>query len=103
MAREAAGGGKEKSVADQLRDLGVTKRHVLIKMAESGQLLAARYEMPHSYHHEGRAEFDKITTPRTSWGPLARPLPGHQKIRRKSQALERSTVPHLVRPKGLLV
>ena len=50
---------------DQLRALGV--RGVLVKMAERGQLLAVRCEMPQCYHHKGRGAFDPVTTPRTKW------------------------------------
>ena len=66
MAKTAAGGGgADSSVADQLRALGV--RGVLVKMAERGQLLALRCEMPQCYHHKGRGAFDPVTTPRTKW------------------------------------
>jgi hypothetical protein len=44
MTKAAAGGGADKSVADELRELGV--KGVLVKMAESGQLLELRCEMP---------------------------------------------------------
>jgi len=68
MAKTAAGGGDgDSSVADQLRALGV--RGVLVKMAERGQLLALRCEMPQCYHHKGRGAFDPVTTPRTKWAP----------------------------------
>lgn len=68
MAKTAAGGGgADSSVADQLRALGV--RGVLVKMAERGQLLALRCEMPQCYHHKGRGAFDPVTTPRTKWAP----------------------------------
>ena len=68
MAKTAGGGGgADSSVADQLRALGV--RGVLVKMAERGQLLALRCEMPQCYHHKGRGAFDPVTTPRTKWAP----------------------------------
>src|SRR4051794_18603471 len=54
-------------VADELRRLGM--RGVLVKMAERGQLLALRCEMPQCYHPKGRAAFDPVTTPRTKWAP----------------------------------
>ena len=74
MAKAAAGGGgADSSVADQLRELGV--KGVLVKMAERGQLLALKCEMPQCYHHKGRGVFDPVTTPRTKWAPSARPLP----------------------------
>ncbi len=57
----------DKSVADQLRELGV--KGVLVQMAERGQLLALKCEMPQCYHHEGRGAFDPVTTPRTKWAP----------------------------------
>ena len=45
MAKAAAGGGgADSSVADQLRKLGV--KGVLVQMAERGQLLALKCEMP---------------------------------------------------------
>lgn len=81
MAKKLTGSGKDKSVADQLRDLGVTEKHVLIQMAESGQLLSVRCEMPQCYHHKGRAEFDKITTPRTKWAPS----PDHHPVLKKDK------------------
>ena len=40
MAKVAAGGGADSSVADQLRALGV--KGVLVQMAERGQLLALK-------------------------------------------------------------
>ena len=68
MAKAAAGGGgAESSVADQLRALGV--KGVLVQMAERGQLLALKCEMPRCYHHKGRGAFDAVTTPRTKWAP----------------------------------
>ena len=68
MAKAAAGGGgADSSVADQLRALGV--KGVLVKMAERGQLLALKCEMPQCYHHKGRGAFDPVTTPRTRWAP----------------------------------
>jgi hypothetical protein len=44
-------------------------RGVLLQMAERGQLLALKCEMPHCYHHKGRGKFDQVTTPRTKWAP----------------------------------
>src|SRR3954468_12136436 len=38
-------------------------------MAEHGQLLAVKCEMPQCYHHKGRGAFDPVTTPRTKWAP----------------------------------
>ena len=67
MAKAADGGGADGSVADQLRALGM--KGVLVQMAERGQLLAMRCEMPQCYHHRGRGAFDRVTTPRTKWAP----------------------------------
>src|SRR3954465_11747824 len=68
MAKAAAGGGgADSSVADQLRALG--GKGVLVQMAERGQLLALKCEMPQCYHHKGRGAFDPVTTPRTKWAP----------------------------------
>jgi hypothetical protein len=68
MAKAAAGGGgADSSVADELRALGV--KGVLVQMAERGQLLALKCEMPQCYHHKGRGAFDPITTPPTRWAP----------------------------------
>ena len=68
MAKTAGGGGgADGSVADQLRALGA--KGVLVQMAESGQLLALKCEMPQCYHHKGRGVFDPVTTPRTDWAP----------------------------------
>ena len=57
----------DKSVADQLRELGVN--NVLVQMAERGQLLALKCEMPQCYHHKGRGEFDPVGTPGNKWTP----------------------------------
>ena len=68
MANAAAdGGGADSSVADQLRKLGV--KGVLVQMAERGQLLALKCEMPQCYHHKGRGTFDPVTTPPGKWAP----------------------------------
>lgn len=55
------------SVAKQLRELGV--KGVLVQMAERGQLLELKCEMPVCYHHKGRGAFDPLTTTRTKWAP----------------------------------
>ena len=57
----------DKSVGDQLRKLGM--KGVLVQMAERGQLLALKCEMPQCYHPKGRGAFDPVTTPRTKWAP----------------------------------
>ena len=38
-------------------------------MAERGQLLALKCEMPQCYHHKGRGEFDPVGTPGNKWTP----------------------------------
>jgi len=67
MAKAAAGDGADGSVADELRALGA--KGVLVQMADRGQLLALKCEMPQCYHHKGRGAFDPVTTPRTKWAP----------------------------------
>ena len=70
MANAAAGGGgADSSVADQLRALGV--KGVLVQMAERGQLLALKCEMPQCYHHKGRGAFDPAATRPNTWAPSA--------------------------------
>src|SRR6187402_2039159 len=59
----------DKSVADQLRELGVKNANVLVRMAERGQLLALRCEMPQCYHHKGRGAFDPVGTLGNKWTP----------------------------------
>jgi hypothetical protein len=59
----------DKSVADQLRELGVQDSNVLIKMAERGQLFALQCEMPRCYHHKGRGAFEPVTKSRSKWAP----------------------------------
>jgi hypothetical protein len=58
---------EDPSVADELRRLGM--KGVLVQMAERGQLLALKCEMPQCYHHKGRGAFDPVKTPRTKWAP----------------------------------
>ncbi|MBJ7469835.1 MAG: hypothetical protein JHD16_00965 [Solirubrobacteraceae bacterium] len=78
MTKAAAGGdGADSSIADQLHALGA--RGVLVQMAERGQLLALKCEMPQCYHHKGRGAFDPVTTPRTNWAPS----PDHYPILKK--------------------
>jgi len=68
VAKAAAGaGGADSSVADELRRLGV--KGVLVQMAERGQLLDLKCEMPQCYHHKGRAAFDPVAKTRTKWAP----------------------------------
>ena len=59
----------DKSVADQLRKLGVKNSNVLVRMAERGQLLALRCEMPQCYHRKGRGDFDPVGTKPDKWTP----------------------------------
>jgi hypothetical protein len=54
-------------LAHQLRALGV--KGVLVQMAERGQLLALKCEMPQCYHHKGRGAFDPVSAPPTKWAP----------------------------------
>jgi len=68
MAKAAAGGGSaDNSIADELRRLGA--KGVLVQMAERGQLLDLKCEMPQCYHHKGRAAFDPVAKTRTKWAP----------------------------------
>lgn len=59
----------DKSVADQLRELGLKNSNVLVRMADSGQLLELKCEMPVCYHHKGRGKFDQVKKERTKWAP----------------------------------
>jgi hypothetical protein len=71
MAKAAAGGGgADRSVADQLRERGVKNANVLVKMAERGQLLALKCEMPQCYCSRGRGYFESIS-PGADWMPTA--------------------------------
>ena len=58
----------KKSIADELRELGV-KGNILVPMAERGQLLDLKCDMPQCYHHEGRGTFDPARTPDNKWAP----------------------------------
>jgi hypothetical protein len=70
MAKAAVGGGgADSSVADQLRALGLKNSNVLVRMAENGQLLELKCEMPQCYHHKGRGVFDPVAKQRTKWAP----------------------------------
>jgi hypothetical protein len=55
------------TVADQLRARGV--RGVLVQMAQRGQIIELRCEMPMCYCHKGRAYFEPRSTPLTEWTP----------------------------------
>ena len=59
------------TAADQLRALGVA-RGVLIQMAQRGQIIELRCEMPKCYCHKGRGYFEQRSHPRRSvWAPSA--------------------------------
>ena len=63
---EAITGG---TVADQLRKLGT--RGVLVQMAQRGQIIELRCEMPKCYCHKGRGYFDPKSAPLSDWKPSA--------------------------------
>jgi hypothetical protein len=54
-------------VVDQLRELGT--RGVLVQMAQRGQIVELRCEMPMCYCHKGRRHFDPRSNPLTDWAP----------------------------------
>jgi hypothetical protein len=58
---------KGERVAAELRSLGV--RGVLVTMAERGQVVALRCEMPTCYCPEGRTHFVKKEQPMPDWAP----------------------------------
>jgi Recombinase len=66
-ARSSLQATKGDKVADQLRARGV--RGVLVQMAERGQIIELRCEMPMCYCDEGREHFDKKSHPPTAWAP----------------------------------
>ena len=100
MAKTAAGaGGADSSVADQLRRHGV--KGVLVQMAERGQLLALKCEMPQCYHRKGRAAFDPVPPTRTKWAPSPDHYPTLKSAGGHLRPRERSAVPHGVQPAGL--
>lgn len=63
----AADAGKGHKVAEELRKRGV--RGVLVHMAERGQLIELRCEMPSCYCYKGRAYFEPRTAPLPDWAP----------------------------------
>lgn len=63
----AADSGKGHRVAEELRERGV--RGVLVQMAERGQLIELRCEMPSCYCYRGRGYFETRTTPLPDWAP----------------------------------
>jgi hypothetical protein len=54
-------------VAEQLRALGV--RGILVQIAQDGQLIELRCEMPQCYCPKGRGQFDRKSVPMTKWAP----------------------------------
>jgi len=56
----------DRSVADQLRGFGV--KGILVQMAERGQILELRCEMPQCYHPNGRDKFESLATERRLFG-----------------------------------
>jgi hypothetical protein len=66
-AKHTNGAGMAHAIADQLRAYGV--RGVLVQMAERGQIIELRCEMPQCYCHKGRKYFEPRTTPLRKWAP----------------------------------
>jgi hypothetical protein len=64
MSSEATIGDR---VADQLRALRT--RGVLVQMAQRGQIIELRCEMPRCYCHKGRGYFEPRSTPLANWAP----------------------------------
>lgn len=52
---------------ERLRELGV--RGVLLQMAQRGQIVDIRCEMPKCYCHKGRSFFEPRATPLSNWAP----------------------------------
>jgi hypothetical protein len=57
----------DQTLAEDLRARGV--KGVLVQMAERGQLMELRCEMPQCYCPKGRAHFDRRSNPMTDWAP----------------------------------
>lgn len=57
----------EETIADQLRARGV--RGVLVQMAQRGQIIELRCEMPKCYCHKGRGYFEARSIPLPDWAP----------------------------------
>jgi hypothetical protein len=55
------------TVADQLQALGT--RGVLVQMAQRGQIIELRCEMPKCYCHKGRGYFEQRSIPLPNWAP----------------------------------
>jgi hypothetical protein len=60
---------RSEELIQQLRRLRV--RGVLMQMAEQGQLVELRCEMPKCYYNLGRREFEERSHPPTNWAPSA--------------------------------
>ena len=58
---------KGDTLAGRLRALGT--RGVLVQMAQRGQIIELRCEMPKCYCHKGRGYFDPKSTSRSDWAP----------------------------------
>jgi hypothetical protein len=63
------------ALIEQLKELKV--RRILMQMAERGQLLELRCEMPKCFHQDGRKAFEKMDHPPPDWAPSAdhHPIP----------------------------
>lgn len=57
------------TVADQLKALGA--KRILVRIAELGQVLELKCEMPQCYHAKGRKAFDHAATSPNFWAPSA--------------------------------
>ena len=57
----------EDTLAGELRRLGT--RGVLVQMAERGQIVELRCEMPKCYCPKGRGHFEERSTPLPPWAP----------------------------------
>ncbi len=56
------------TIADQLRAFGV-RSGVLVQMAQRGQIIEVRCEMPKCYCHKGRGHFEPRPSPAGNWAP----------------------------------
>jgi hypothetical protein len=59
----------DNTLAGRLRALGT--RGVLVQMAQRGQIIELRCEMPKCYCHKGRGYFEPKATPLPAWAPSA--------------------------------
>jgi hypothetical protein len=66
---------------ERLQELGV--RGVLVQMAERGQIIELRCEMPKCYCHKGRAHFDRKSHPPGPWEPSPDHYPSLEAIAEK--------------------